>query len=173
MSALEIGEWSLNYLWSVCYFWHFIHWKLGWAPHNLFIVRPNSYCGRFRRHSCPWPPRMVGLSKMISVSGRNSVNWLCWEDIQTASLCRSGAFMLALSSPVMPFGIILLILFFICYNFLGPQKIASFFVGQKDYSIWRAELKVWCHMPSLGWKGLRPARPRHTTEDKNCDICHH
>jgi hypothetical protein len=29
---------------------------------------------------------------------------------------------LTLSSPVMPFGIILLILFFICYNFWGSQK---------------------------------------------------
>jgi hypothetical protein len=43
--------------------------------------------------------------------------------------------MLTLSSPVMPFGIILLILFFTCYNFGGlervnhfqPKKIVAFF----------------------------------------------
>jgi hypothetical protein len=31
--------------------------------------------------------------------------------------------MLTLSSPVMPFGIILLILFFICYNFWGLERV--------------------------------------------------
>jgi hypothetical protein len=31
-----------------------------------------------------------------------------------------------LFSPVMPFGIILLILFFICYNFWGPERVNPF-----------------------------------------------
>jgi hypothetical protein len=55
---------------------------------------------------------------------------------------------LTLSSPVMPFGIILLIPFFICYNFGLTLSSA------KNCSIWRTELKVWCHIASLGWKGL-------------------
>jgi hypothetical protein len=34
--------------------------------------------------------------------------------------------LLTLSSPVMPFGIILLILFLICYNFFGLEKFSPF-----------------------------------------------
>jgi hypothetical protein len=33
---------------------------------------------------------------------------------------------LTLSSPVMPFGLIILILFFICYNFGGLEKVNPF-----------------------------------------------
>jgi hypothetical protein len=53
---------------------------------------------------------------------------------------------LTLSSPVMPCDIILLILSFMCYNFLGAPK---------NCSIWRTELKVWCQMASRDWKGLK------------------
>jgi hypothetical protein len=45
---------------------------------------------------------------------------------------------LTLSSPVMPFGIVLLIMFFICYNFWWAGK-GSHFPGQKNCSIFEME----------------------------------
>jgi hypothetical protein len=67
--------------------------------------------------------------------------------------------LLTLYSPVMPCDIILLILFFICYNFLGWKGLTLSIPKNAKIilccSIWRTELKVWCQMASRDWKGLR------------------
>jgi hypothetical protein len=36
--------------------------------------------------------------------------------------------------------------------FLGWKGLTIF--SRKNCGMWRTELKVWCHMASLGWKGL-------------------
>jgi hypothetical protein len=57
------------------------------------------------------------------------------------------------------FGIILLILFFICYCFGGLERVNPF--QPKNCSLWRTELKVWYNMASLGWKGLKRFHKHH------------
>jgi hypothetical protein len=63
-----------------------------------------------------------------------------------------GKRVLTLSSPEMSCYIILLILSFIGYNFLGLKGLIL--SSSKNCSIWRRELKVWCQMASRDWKGL-------------------
>jgi hypothetical protein len=91
---------------------------------------------------------------------------------RTQFLIKHALITLTLSSPMMPFGIILLILFFICYNFGRLERVNPFqskkncrifwglervnpFQPPKNCSMWWTELKVWCHMAWLGWKGLK------------------
>jgi hypothetical protein len=59
----------------------------------------------------------------------------CEKCVEIQGYCtekQQSCFTLTLSSPMMPFGIILLILFFICYNFWGLERVnpcSSFWDG--------------------------------------------
>jgi hypothetical protein len=81
----------------------------------------------------------INLSVFITEAER------VYSAVRTGSLNRTDRVSpLTLSSPMMPFGIILLIQFFICYNFGGLErvnpKICSIFLGWKELTL--SSLKI-------------------------------
>jgi hypothetical protein len=91
-----------------------------WGCHEPNIWSPGHrsvFLGALLRSKCP-----------LSMQGWFLAGVVCHEHKQDGHKITA-KIKLTLSSPVMPFGVILLILFFICYNFGGP----------KNCSIWRTE----------------------------------
>jgi hypothetical protein len=81
------------------------------------------------------------VNKEVSAYKFSSI-WTSFSKILNyLNKCQS-TYYLTLSSPVMPFGIILLILFFIWYNFWGLERVNPF-----------QSKKI---VAFLGWKGFNP-----------------